>query len=150
MKRLLFCEFNFDAACVELQFSDGSMIVVDAIAVEKEVADNMYQRSELDYLIYNNPVAYADLILNGDSEACLKSVAQYKLFDWFLPTGKSYFAIWQGSSYFAVRYVRKKLHFNSMNLLIDIEKHKIVEHNNVYIHRNESLLQENLIASGLN
>ena len=28
----------------------------------------MAQRSELDYLIYNDPLGYADLILNGDPE----------------------------------------------------------------------------------
>ena len=48
MKRLLSCEFNFDTVCVELKFSDGAMIAIDTIAVENEVADNMYQRSELD------------------------------------------------------------------------------------------------------
>ena len=37
------------------------MIAIDTTAVENEVADNMYQRSELDYLIYNDPVAYANL-----------------------------------------------------------------------------------------
>ncbi len=81
MKRLLSCEFNFDTVCVELHFSDGSMISIDTIAVENEVADNMYQRSELDYLIYNDPAAYADLILNGDPEAYLKAVTQYKPLD---------------------------------------------------------------------
>ncbi len=81
MKRLLSCEFNFDTVCVELRFSDGSMISIDTIAVENEVADNMYQRSELDYLIYNDPAAYADLILNGDPEAYLKAVTQYKPLD---------------------------------------------------------------------
>ncbi len=50
-----------DTACVELKFSNGSMIAIDTIAVENEVADNMYQRSELDCLIYNDPIAYADL-----------------------------------------------------------------------------------------
>lgn len=54
------------------------MIAIDTIAVENEVADNMYQRSELDYLIYNDPVAYAELILNGNSEAYLKTVTEYK------------------------------------------------------------------------
>ena len=63
-----------DTACVELKFLDGSMIAIDTIAVENEVADNMYQRSELDYLIYNDPVGYADLILNGDPETYLKIV----------------------------------------------------------------------------
>ena len=81
MKRLLSCEFNFDSVCVELRFSDGSMISIDTIAVENEAADNMYQRSELDYLIYSDPVAYADLILNGDPEAYLKAVTQYKPLD---------------------------------------------------------------------
>ena len=81
MKRLLSCEFNFDTVCVELKFSDGTMIAIDTIAVENEVADNMYQRSELDYLIYNDPIAYADLILNGDPEIYLKTVTEYKPLD---------------------------------------------------------------------
>ena len=68
MKRLVSFCFNMDAACVDLEYSDGSMIAIDTIAVENEVADNMYQRSELDYLIYNDPIAYADLVLNGDPE----------------------------------------------------------------------------------
>ncbi len=71
MKRLLSCEFNMDTACVELKFANGSMIAIDTIAVENEVADNMYQRSELDWLIYNDPAAYADLVLNGDPETYL-------------------------------------------------------------------------------
>ena len=53
---------------MELKFLEGSMIAIDTIAVENRVADNMYQRSELDYLIYNDPIGYADLILNGDPE----------------------------------------------------------------------------------
>ncbi len=81
MKRLLSCEFNIDTACVELKYSDGSMISIDCTAVENEVADNMYQRSELDYLVYNAPLEYADLILNGDPEAYLKAVTQYKPLD---------------------------------------------------------------------
>ena len=81
MKKLISCEFNFDTVCVELKFSDGSMIAIDTIAVENEIADNMYQRSELDYLIYNDPIAYAEQILNGDPEAYLKTVTEYKPLD---------------------------------------------------------------------
>ena len=81
MERLLSCEFNMDTACVELKFVDGSMISIDTIAVENEVADNMYQRSELDYLIYNDPIAYADLILNGIPEIYLKTITEYKSLD---------------------------------------------------------------------
>ena len=81
MTHLISCEFNMDTACVELKFIDGSMIAIDTIAVENEVADNMYQRSELDYLIYNAPLEYADLILNGDPETYLKIVTEYKSLD---------------------------------------------------------------------
>ena len=48
MKKLLSCVCNFDNCCVELKFTDVSMIAIDSIAVENEVADNMHQRSELD------------------------------------------------------------------------------------------------------
>ena len=81
MDRLISCEFNMDTACVELKLLDGSMIAIDTIAVENEVADNMYQRSELDYLIYNDPDGYADLILNGVPETYLKTVTEYKPLD---------------------------------------------------------------------
>ena len=81
MKRLLSCEFNFDTICVELKFSDGTMIAIDTIAVENETADNMYQQSGLDYLIYNDPIACADLILNGNPETYLKAVTEYKILD---------------------------------------------------------------------
>ena len=81
MKKLVSCAFNFDTVCVELKFSDGSMLAIDTVAVENEVARNMYERSELDYLIYNAPLEYADLILNGNPEAYLKAVTEYKPLD---------------------------------------------------------------------
>ncbi len=81
MKTLISCAYNMDNCCVELKFADGSMIAIDTIAVENEVADNMYQRSELDYLIYNDQIGYADLILNGDPETYLKTVTEYKPLD---------------------------------------------------------------------
>ncbi len=79
--RILSCEFNIDTACVELRLEDGTMISIDCTAVENEVADNMYQRSELDWLIYNAPLEYANLILNGNPETYLKTVTQYKPID---------------------------------------------------------------------
>ena len=81
MKKLLSCEFSIDTACVELKFSDSSIISIDCTAVENEIAQNMYEQSELDYLIYNYPLAYADLILNGDPEVYLKSVTEYKPYE---------------------------------------------------------------------
>ena len=81
MKKLLSCACNMDTACVELRVSDGSMCSIDTIAVENEIARNMYERSELDYLIYNDPVAYAERIRNGDPETYLKTVTEYKPLD---------------------------------------------------------------------
>ena len=81
MKRLVSCEYNFDNCCVELKFTDGSLIAIDTIAVENEIARNMYECSELDYLIYNDPIGYADLILNGDPEMYLRIVTEYKKLD---------------------------------------------------------------------
>ncbi len=75
------CEFNNDTACVELKLADVTAISIDCTAVENEVADNMYQRSELDYLIYNDPIAYAELIPNGDPEIYLKVIADYNPID---------------------------------------------------------------------
>ncbi len=74
MKKLISCEFNVDTACVELRFTDGSMISIDCIAIEDEIAHTIRQRSELDWLVYNDPIGYADLILNGDPEQYLKTV----------------------------------------------------------------------------
>ena len=76
MEKLISCAFNMDTAYVELRFTDGSICSIDCTAVENEAANSMYQRSELDWLIYNDPLAYAELILNGDPELYLKAVTK--------------------------------------------------------------------------
>ena len=81
MSKLISYQFNIDTACVELVFDDRSQISIDFTAVESEAADNRFQRSELDYLIYNDPLAYADLVLNGDPEAYLNAVTDYDPLD---------------------------------------------------------------------
>ena len=69
------CKFNMDTGCVELTLQDGRKIFIDSIGVEDALDVTMAQRSELDYLIYNDPLGDADLILNGDPEKYLKNVA---------------------------------------------------------------------------
>ena len=81
MKKLISCEYNFDNCCVELKFTDGSIIAIDTIAVENEVADNMYQRSELDWLLYNKPLEYAQLIFSGELEMYIKDNSEHRLID---------------------------------------------------------------------
>ena len=79
MRKILSCEFNLDTACVELRMGDRTLLSIDCTAVENEVANSMYQRSELDWLIYNDPLAYAELILNGEPELYLKAVTEKHL-----------------------------------------------------------------------
>ena len=74
------CKFNMDTGCVELllrdgRLRDGRMISIDCTGVEDELDVTMAQRSELDYLIYNDPLAYAELILNGEPEEYLRNAA---------------------------------------------------------------------------
>ena len=68
------CSFNMDTGCVELTLQDGRKISIDCTRVEDALDVTVAQRSELDYLIYNDPLGYADLILNGNLEEYLKNV----------------------------------------------------------------------------
>ena len=78
MRKIVSCEFNMDTACVELRMDDGTLLSIDCTAVENEVTNSMYQRSELDWLIYNDPLAYAELILNGELSKYLKNLTIHK------------------------------------------------------------------------
>ena len=55
------CKFNMDTGCVELLLRDGRKISIDCTGVEEALDVTMAQRTELDYLIYNDPLAYAEL-----------------------------------------------------------------------------------------
>ena len=68
MKRMIFCGFNMDTACADLKFSDGSTISIDCKAVETALDADTWQRSKLDWLIYNKPLEYVQLVLGGDFE----------------------------------------------------------------------------------
>ena len=68
------CHFNMDTGCVELLLRDGRKISINCTGVEDALDVTMAQRSELDYLIYNDPLTYADLIFNGAPEEYLKIV----------------------------------------------------------------------------
>ena len=81
MRKILSCAFNLDTACVVLHLEDGTLLSIDCTAVENEVANSMYQRSELDWLIYNDPLAYVELIFNGEPELYLKVVTEHTLLE---------------------------------------------------------------------
>ena len=75
--RIKTCEFNIDTACVEVKLTDGSMVSIDCDAVEDEYARNMYEVSELNYLIYNEPMSYVRLLLSGKMEEYLRNSTDY-------------------------------------------------------------------------
>ena len=76
-KKVLSCKFNIDTACVEVKYTDGSMISIDCTRVENEIARNMYEASELDWLVYSAPADYVNLLLHGDILEYLKNVTEY-------------------------------------------------------------------------
>ena len=69
------CSFNMDTGYVELTLQDERKISIDCTGVEDALDVTMAQRTELDYLIYNDPLAYAELILNGNPKEYLKNAA---------------------------------------------------------------------------
>ena len=81
MRKLICCAYHEDSETVELRYTDGTLIDIDCLAVEDEAAQNMYEQSELDYLLHHDPVGYAELILSGDVAAYLRNVTDYRPLD---------------------------------------------------------------------
>ena len=69
---MYFCQFNMDTGCVEAWLRNGKILSIDCSAAEKVYAKTMQQRSELDWLIYNAPLEYAQLVLNGRIEEYIR------------------------------------------------------------------------------
>ena len=63
MNKLLSCRYNMDTDRVEARFADGS-----AVAIEDEYGNTPAQRAELDWMLYNKPLEYAQLVLGGEIE----------------------------------------------------------------------------------
>ena len=66
MNKLLSCRYNMDTNRMEAHFVDGTVLSIDCIAIEDEYGNSPAQRAEQDCLIYNKPLEYVLLILNGD------------------------------------------------------------------------------------
>jgi len=80
-KKVISCAFNIDTACVEIKYADGSMISIDCTLVDAEVARNMFESSELEWLVYHAPVEYVNLLLHGDVREYLKNVTECHPFE---------------------------------------------------------------------
>ena len=68
MMNLLSCRYNIDTNRVEARFEDGTVLSLDCIAIEDEYGNTPAQRAELDWLLYNKPLEYAQLVLGGEIE----------------------------------------------------------------------------------
>ena len=68
MNKLLSCHYNMDTNRVEARFKDGTILSIDCIAVEDEYSNTQAQRAELDWLLYNKPLEYTQLVLSGEIE----------------------------------------------------------------------------------
>ena len=73
-QKVLSCRYNMDTNRVEARFEDGTTLAIDCIAIEDEYGDTPAQRAELDWLLYNKPLEYIQLILAGDPKEYLKNV----------------------------------------------------------------------------
>ena len=74
MTKLLSCRYNMDTNRVEARFEDGTTVAIDCTAIEDEYGNTPTQRAELDWLLYNKPLEYIQLILAGDPKEYLKNV----------------------------------------------------------------------------
>ena len=68
MMKLLSCRYNMDINRVEARFEDGTILSIDCIVIEDEYGNTPAQRAELDWLLYNKPLEYAQLVLSGEIE----------------------------------------------------------------------------------
>ena len=78
MNKLISCHYNMDTNRVEARFEDGTTLAIDCIAVEDEYGNTPAQRAELDWLLYNKPLEYAQMVLRGEIEHYLSLATVYK------------------------------------------------------------------------
>ena len=74
---IIYSEYDMDSGYVYAKFISGDIVLIDCDEIEKTYANNMYERSELDYLIYNDPASYVELVLGNDVEKHLRKNTQY-------------------------------------------------------------------------
>ena len=66
MMKLISCRYNMDTDRMEARFKDGTILSIDCAAVEDEYGNAPAQRAELDWLLYNKPLEYAQMVLGGE------------------------------------------------------------------------------------
>ena len=72
MRKPISCEFNIDTACVELRYAGGGNINIYCPGVEDSFDATLPMRTEMGWLIYNAPLEYASMVLDGTLEGYLR------------------------------------------------------------------------------
>ena len=67
-QKVLSCRYNMDTNRVEAKFEDGTTLSIDCTAIEDEYGNTPAQRAELDWLLYNKPLEYVQLVLSSEIE----------------------------------------------------------------------------------
>ena len=67
-QKVFSCRYNMDTNRVEARFEDGTTLSIDCISIEDEYGNTPAQRAELDWLLYNKPLEYVQLVLSGEIE----------------------------------------------------------------------------------
>ena len=75
LRKLISCEFNIDTACVELRYADGEVLSIYTPGVEDSFDTTLPMRTEMDWLIYNAPLEYAQMVLDRTLEQYLREAA---------------------------------------------------------------------------
>ena len=75
MRKLVSCEFNIDTACVDLRYADGEALSLYTPSIEDSFDTTLPMRTEMDWLIYNAPLEYAQMALDGTLEQYLREAA---------------------------------------------------------------------------
>ena len=81
MNKLLSCRYNMDTNRVEARFKDGTTLAIDCIAVEDEYGNTPEKRAELDWLLYNKPLEYAEILIDhawGYEPCGMEQIKSYK------------------------------------------------------------------------
>nr|UWI33903.1 MAG: hypothetical protein [Bacteriophage sp.] len=71
MNKLLSCHYNMDTNRVEARFTDGSAVAIDCTAIKDAYGNTPALWAALDWLLYNKPLEYAQMVLSGDMERYL-------------------------------------------------------------------------------
>ena len=77
MENIAFAKYDMDSGCVYAWTEDCNLILIDCDEAEQSYADNMYERSQLNYLLDTDPKGYAELIWAENPRAYLKTVTEY-------------------------------------------------------------------------